>query len=109
MVEITFTHYGEEREVNCTDREQEIFDIICSVCDEQNILELVRKSDSYVSAIIRTEKYGLADIARFKFTPRAKWIKLYPHFDKRTISSPDDVGSMAEELKNAYQENLKYL
>lgn len=92
---LLFAHYGEERDVNPTDEEAEIFDLIRSTTGRDDI-ELVRKSDSYVSAVI-----GELDLARFKYTTRAKWI-LLPVLEvgapKHRIEEPEDVLSFADLL-----------
>lgn len=93
MENIKFTHYGEVRDLNATDEEKEIFLAICEIVSEAGqdpkLIEFCRKSDSYVTASI-----GPHDIARFKFTPRAKWVQLPYSADergKRPIESPVDV------------------
>ena len=64
---IKISHYGELRDVNATDEEIEIYNILQSYVSDP--LELVRKSDSYVSVM-----HGDRDLARIKFTERAHWI-----------------------------------
>lgn len=108
------SNYGQERELVCTEEEREIFDIIRSICDDYNldsgILELVRKSDDYVTAIMRSQSgYGLMDVARIKYTNRAKWIKLCPEFERVYLSDPEDVASMTDGIRRAYLFNQKYL
>ena len=49
------------------------------------------------------------DLARFKFTDRAKWIKLAPDFEKIQITSTEDVAKMADFVCNAYRFNEPYL
>lgn len=95
---LNFAHYGEEREIDATDEELQIFDIIKETtgCDE---LELVRKSNNYVSAVI-----GLTDVARFKFTKKAKWIQLpYLLKDKVKLLEPNDVYDLKEDLIRAVE------
>lgn len=111
---ITFNNYGQERDLICTEQEREIFDIIRSVCDDDNLesdkINLMRKSDNYVSAVMPSSKgYGDMDLARIKFTNRAKWIQLAPEFEKIKISSPEDVAEMAEDVRDAYRFNEPYL
>lgn len=113
-MEFKMAHYGEQRDLNCTEQEEEIFDIIRSVCDDENLesdnLALVRKSDSYVSIVMPSSQgYGDMDVARIKFTSRAKWIKLAPDFDKITIHDPEDVAEMADSVCAAYRFNEPYL
>lgn len=108
------TNYGQERELVCTEEEREIFDIIRSLCDDYDldsrVLELVRKSDDYVSAIMRSQSgYGLMDVARIKYTNRAKWIKICPEFERVDLVDPEDVASLADDVRRAYIFNQKYL
>lgn len=102
---LRFAHYGEERDVNPTDEEAEIFDLIRSMINRDD-LELVRKSDNYVSAVL-----GDWDLARFKYTPRAKWI-VFPVLEagaqKHRIESPSDVSSFADLLANSIAHIAKY-
>lgn len=102
---LRFAHYGEERDVNPTDEEAEIFDLIRSMANRDDI-ELVRKSDSYVSAVI-----GEWDLARFKYTDRAKWIVL-PVLEagapKHRIEEPEDVLSFADLLAESIAHIVKY-
>ena len=102
---LRFAHYGEERDVNPTDEEAEIFDLIRSTTSRDD-LELVRKSDNYVSAVL-----GDWDIARFKYTPRAKWI-VFPVLEagaqKHRIESPRDVSSFADLLADSIAHIVKY-
>ena len=111
---VKIANYGQERDLKCTDQECEIFDIIRSVCDDENLesdyIKLMRKSDSYVSAVMPSSQgYGEMDLARIKFTDRAKWIKLAPDFDKVAISDPEDVAKMADDVRSAYRFNEPYL
>lgn len=78
-------HYGEERELDCTDEEQEIYDLICENVGRD--LQLVRVSSNYV-----TIKCGEWDLARVKYTDKAKWI-WFPVFDKEKIyiESPEEA------------------
>ena len=92
---LRFAHYGEERDVNPTDEEAEIFDLIRSTTGRDDI-ELVRKSNSYVSAVI-----GEWDLARFKYTDRAKWI-MFPTVEakaqKHYIDDPEEVYNFTDLL-----------
>lgn len=100
---LKFSHYGEEREVNAKDEELQIFEILKELVG--NDLELEAKSSSYVTAVFHEW-----DLARFKFTKRAKWIAFptaevgYP---KHYIESPEDVrnfpGLLQESLDIIYK------
>lgn len=111
---VVFNHYGENRDLDCTDAEAEIFHIIRSRLDDMNYntecLKLVRKSDSYVSAVMDSgSDYGQMDLARFKFTDRAKWIKVCPDFDKIELSDVEDVAKLSDALFAGYRFNEPYL
>lgn len=111
---VKIANYGQERDVNCTEQEREIYDIIRSLLDDYNlesdVLRLVRKSDSYVSAVMESSgDYGLMDLARIKYTDRAKWIKIGPDFEKIALHDTEDVTKYAEKLCEAYRFNEPYL
>lgn len=102
---VTFTNYGQERERIATETELEIFEILTSLSGRED-LQLVRKSDYYVSAVV-----GDWDLARFKYTPRAKWIMfpvVQPGSAKNKISSPEDVRSFADLLAESLAHIDKY-
>jgi len=114
MEELKFSHYGECRELNCTDGEREIFEIIRSLIDDEgldsSIVKLVRKSDSYVSVVMATSREDdVLDIARIKYTPRARWIKTGTRFVKYPIGKPNDVTEYAQEIYKVYRFNEPYL
>lgn len=102
---IQFSNYGQERERIATESEIEIFDLIGSMTNRDS-LELVRKSDNYVSAVL-----GDWDLARFKYTPRAKWIS-FPTLEagapKHRITEPKDVASFADLLAESLAHIDKY-
>lgn len=101
-------HYGEERDLICTEQEREMFDIIKDMFRglgyDDSLLQLVRVSDSYVTAKIEPW-----DVVRIKFTPRAKWI-LFPTADndKRPVGSPEDVRAFIEPVQKTIDIINKY-
>jgi hypothetical protein len=101
-----FTHYGEERERIATEDELEIFDHLCQMSGRDDI-RLVRKSDNYVTAVIKDW-----DLARFKYTPRAKWI-MFPVMErgseKHRIDSPSDVEDYLDMLKDSISHIEHYI
>lgn len=105
---IQFAHYGEERDLICTEQEREMFNVLKTMFKDlgydDSPLQLVRVSDSYVTAKIEPW-----DVARIKFTPRAKWI-LFPtaENDKRTVGSPEDVRAFIEPLQKTIDIINKY-
>ena len=85
---VQFANYGQERERIATEAELEIFDILCTLSGDED-LRLVRKSDNYVSAVL-----GDWDLARFKYTNRAKWIN-FPCIDRGSVKRRfDDVNEI---------------
>lgn len=71
-MEFKIANYGQLRTVNATDAEKEfaayVFDQIRAAGMDPDPLQLVRRSDSYV-----TLANGVNDYIRFKVTDRAKW------------------------------------
>ena len=76
---IVFSHYGEERDVNLKEEEKRAVKLIFDMLQDTEInsekLEVVRKSDSYATIVIRGNAWDF-DLVRFKFTNRTKWIAL---------------------------------
>ena len=101
---INFSNYGQERERIATENEIEIFEILKALTAAD--LQLVRKSDNYVTAAL-----GDWDLARFKYTNRAKWIS-FPLSERGTekirIEKPDDVNNYAELAVNSLAIIRKY-
>lgn len=98
MKELQFANYGQMKDLNCTEDELVMYDLLRSLTGASD-LEFVRRSDSYVTAAI-----GDTDVARFKFTPRAKWIMFpYQTNTKYKIASPEDVNEYAQEAVDAVE------
>lgn len=100
---------GNYEHVEATDGEIEMFDVIESILDGCELpapLVLTRKSSGYVTAAV-----GEWDLARLKFTDRAKWIVL-PVIEsgskKHYIEEPGDVNNFADELGNSLAHIRKY-
>ena len=91
-MEIQFANYGQERDINATEEELKIFELLKEATGRD--LHLVRRSDSYVTAVFKGW-----DLARFKFTPRAKWIA-FPTVEvgppKHRITNPDEAVSFTD-------------
>lgn len=91
-MDIRFANYGQERDVNATDEEMKIFEALKDATGRD--LRLVRKSDSYVTAVL-----GEWDLARFKYTERAKWVS-FPTAEvgspKHKITHPEEAVSFAD-------------
>lgn len=102
---IKISDYGQERERIATESELAIFDILKEMTGIDR-LKLVRKSNNYVTAI-----YKGWDLARFKYTPRAKWIA-FPVIDvgsvKRRISDPEDVRAFQDVLNKSIEHITEY-
>lgn len=94
-MDIKFANYGQERDIDATDEEVKIFDALREATGRED-LRLVRKSDSYVTASL-----GDWDLARFKYTKRAKWIA-FPTVEvgppKHRIVHPDEAVSFTDLL-----------
>ena len=91
-MDIKFANYGQEREINATNEELKIFEALKEATGRD--LRLTRKSDSYVTAAL-----GEWDLARFKFTQRAKWVS-FPVVEvgppKHKITLPEDAVGFAD-------------
>ena len=102
---IKISDYGQERERIATESEIAIFDILQELAGQNN-LRLVRKSCNYVSAIFHSW-----DLARFKYTTRAKWIQ-FPLIDvgstKRRINAPEDVRAFQDVLNESIEHITEY-
>lgn len=98
-------NHGQLREINATDQEIEIFEIVKEMAAQED-LELCRKSDNYVTAAL-----GDWDLARIKCTERAKWIQ-FPAIEaaskKHRIASTNDVRDMADLVDNSLAHIRKY-
>ena len=103
-MELEFSHYGEERSFDATEEELELFEELQGMTLYKRlpaILELTAKSSSYLSAAV-----GEWDLARFKYTDRAKWIIIplaEPKAKKHKISSVDDVHDFDDLIDVAVQ------
>lgn len=103
--EIKFANYGQERERIATESEAQIFELLkqMSGIDE---LRLVRKCDDYVTAM-----FGEWDVARIKYTPRAKWV-VFPTVEKGStkhrIESPEEVLQLDDLLQKSIEHIRKY-
>lgn len=108
-VSVTVSGAGRERDLVCTEEERMVFEeleLICADLELPEPLRLVRVSDAYVSA-----KIGDWDLARIKYTPRAKWIVL-PVLEagavKHPIEAPEDVNSFSDRIIESVEHIKKY-
>lgn len=106
-----FAHYGEERDINATDEEYMVYHILCDMFHDlgydPNQIELVRKSNSYVSAVI-----GDYDVARIKYSDKAHWIIIpyaEPKSVKHYIDSTSDVQQLNDLLIKAIEDLSKFI
>ena len=103
-MEIKFTDYGQMRDINATEEEIRIFELLKEVAKRD--IELVRRSDSYVTAVL-----GEWDLARFKYTQRARWVS-FPAVEagapKHKITAPDDAVSFADLMAESLSVIDKY-
>ena len=98
---IEFSHYGEERDFDATDEEIEIFEELQDMTALKQLpapLELTAKSSSYLTATV-----GVWDLARFKYTDRAKWIMipLAEKAQKHRITSVDQTHDFIDLIDKA--------
>lgn len=102
---IKIANYGQDRDVNATDEEIKIFEALQAATGRPD-LRLVRRSDSYVTAAL-----GDWDLARFKYTPRAKWIA-FPTVEvgppKHRITHPGEAVNFAELITESLAHIDKY-
>lgn len=101
---IEFAHHGEERELNATEKELELFALIIKVIEDYgqktDDIVLTRNSGNYLSV-----KIPPSDIARIKYTDRAKWIQLpygVKESGKRYIDEPEDILSFKDDIVAHY-------
>ena len=103
-MDINFANYGQERDVNATDEELKIFEALREATGRD--LRLVRKSDSYVTAAL-----GEWDLARFKYTQRAKWIS-FPSAEigpsKHKITAPEEAAGFTDLIADSLAVIDKY-
>ncbi len=99
------SNYGQDRDINATDEEVKIFEALKAATGRDD-LRLVRKSDSYVTAAL-----GDWDLARFKYTSRAKWIT-FPTVEvgppKHKITHPDEAVNFTELITESLAHIDKY-
>ena len=104
-MDIKFQDHGQERERIATESEIEIFNILKSFPGCSN-LELIRKSNNYVSAVL-----GDWDLARFKYTTNAKWIN-FPVIEnsklKHELYSTDETRNYADLVADSIAHIRKY-
>lgn len=104
---------GHNRDLICTEEEREIYDIIRSLCDDANYesdrLELIRRNDEYVTIIIKADDGSPLELARLKYTVRAKWIRFCPEFEKIQLTDTEDITNYTEKIYAAYAFNEPYL
>ena len=81
--------------------ELQMFDYIKSVCPS---VQIVRKASAYLTAV-----YNETDVARFKFTERAKWIT-FPYLEnnkKRYIEKIEDLSAFKDDIVKSYDMAVK--
>lgn len=112
-VSIKMVGGGYGHDLICTEEEREIYDIIRSLCDDMNYdsdrLELVRRSSDYVTIIINCDDGSPLELARLKYTHKAKWIRFAPGFETIQLCDTEDVADYTDELYAAYEFNEPYL
>ena len=105
-VSVGITNYGQERDLICTEEERAIFEELELMVDGMDLpapLQLVRVSDNYVSA-----KIGDWDLARIKYTNRAKWI-LFPTVERSDAKHPLEDTSDVTDLEDIVAESVEHI
>lgn len=96
---LKMANYGQKREVNATDGEIELYDLLCKMFPEEKI-ELCRKSNDYVTAML-----GEWDVIRFKYSDRAKWIA-FPVLEKpqkHYIDNPQNIADYEANIRKSIE------
>lgn len=111
---VSVTMTGGERDLVCTEEEREIYNRIALILEESDLdvspIRFTRKSDNYVTVVMDSSAdYGAMDLARIKFTPRAKWIWFVTEPDKVQIESVDAIDKLSDKIIASYNFNAKYL
>jgi hypothetical protein len=109
-MDLTFQHYGERRDLVCTEEERQLYNNVVKVLQDNSLdtkpLHFVRLSDNYLTA-----KYGDWDLVRIKYTARAKWL-VFPVADlraeKRRITSTDDLFDYVDMILESVAHIKKY-
>lgn len=100
---LKFANYGQEREVNANEDELKLFEVLQSICPD---LRLTRKSDAYLTAVL-----GDWDVARFKYTKRARWVS-FPIVEvkspKNYLESVEEVSMYADLVRKSVSVALKF-
>lgn len=103
---LKFAHYGETRELNATEDELTIADEIIKMLPSPDGCDIVRKSNDYITVV-----RGEWDVARIKYTERARWVN-FPIVDrgnvKRRIEEVEDVKQFEADIIKSYEHILKY-
>lgn len=104
---ITIQHYGEERKIDATAEERQIFesikDYLGSTGQDVSRLELVRLSNDYVTA-----KYNDWDLVRIKYTDRAKWLK-FPILEKASVKHVIGSPQITEECFELIEKSVAHI
>ena len=99
MTELRFADYGQMKELNCTDEEMIIYDILRSVTGADD-LECVRRTDKYVSAAI-----GETDVARFNDST-SLFISIFKPSVENLINSSDNPLASEPNINNIFWTGL---
>ena len=101
-----FAHYGEKRDLNATDEELIVADMIIKMLPPADDYDIIRKSSNYISVV-----KGDWDVARIKFTEKAKWVNVCcvdAGKVKRPIERPEDVERFRDDFMKSYEHIMKY-
>ena len=112
MTELKFGDYGQSRELDATPGELKVFETIRNILSDDGAdvshLFLIRKSSNYVSAVLSFGDKGPYDLARIKYTDRAKWIWT-SYNGKVKLRTLEDVTDLSEAFLNDYWQTIDWL
>lgn len=101
LYNLEFAHYGEEREIDATDEEIAIAEMFIAMLPSSEGCRIVRKSDAYI-----TLEFGVSDLARIKYTEKARWVNL-PIVDlgkvKRRFDDISEVEQFKDDIIRSYE------
>lgn len=101
LYNLEFAHYGEERDLNATDEEIAIAEMFIAMLPSSEGCRIVRKSDAYI-----TLEFGVSDLARIKYTEKARWVNL-PIVDlgkvKRRFDDISEVEQFKDDIIRSYE------
>lgn len=100
-IKLSISGVNDYADIDANSEELKMFEYIKSVCPS---VQIARKTEAYLTACL-----GDTDVARFKFSPRAKWI-VFPYLEnksKRYIEKIADLRVFDDDIIKSYAEAEK--